>query len=129
MSLVVPSWSLMLCDFDAGAVGDLIQFFPRPSYPLPTSGCLLVHPNFAVHCWVHFSTARGYLEMGRDMEKNLWSGHELVCGQAQILISCLVLSSPMAASFISQVVVWFKIYQNIFASSVKLNSWKSRPGL
>ena len=94
------------------------------------SGCLLVHPNFAVSFWVHSSTARGYLEMGRDMEKNLWSGHELVCGQAQILISCLVLSSPVAASFISQVVVWFKIYQeNIFASSVKLISWKSRPGL
>ena len=88
-----------------------------------------MHPNFAGSFGVHFSTARGYLEMGRDMEKNLWSGHELVCGQAQILISCLVLSSPMAASFISQVVVWFKIYQeNIFASSVKLNSWKADLG-
>ena len=82
------------------------------------SGCLLVHPNFAGSFGVHFSTARGYLEMGRGMEKNLWSGHELVCGQAQILISYLVPCSPVAASFISQVVVWSKIYQNIFAGSL-----------
>ena len=73
------------------------------------SGCLLVHPNFAGLFGVHFSTARGYLEMGRDMEKNLWSGHELVCGQAQILISCLVSSSPMAALVISQVVAYSRI--------------------